>query len=152
MSLGLSFLTRLNNRKEIKHTYACICTHTQENEKGHTEEFIRTANTQEGLREQQEFGLWGPAAQFQTPIQLCHSLAVGPAASHFTAEGLASSSIGWKYKEYLLRGVDVRIKSDLVYGPLCDKSSRNVSTQLLSDQEQGRRVRLEGSWQISEES
>lgn len=37
----------------------------------------------------------------------------------------------------------VKIKSDLVCGSSCDKSSRNVSTGLLSDSEQGRQVGLE---------
>ena len=85
MPLGLSFLIRFNNRREIKHT------HTRMKKKD-TEEQIRTANTQGELRKQLERGLWGSAAQVQTPTPLCHSLTVGPEANCFTAGGLASSS------------------------------------------------------------
>ena len=65
--LGLSALTTVNNR--------------------HTREWRREIhgdqdrNTQGGLRKWLEHGLWGSAAQDQTPTLLCHLLAVGTGAS-----------------------------------------------------------------------
>lgn len=43
-----------------------------------------------------EHGLWGSAAQVQTPTLLCHLLAMGTGASR--ARGSASPSVGMKHR------------------------------------------------------
>lgn len=73
---------------------------------------------------------------------LCHSLALGPGA-RCSKLGAWFPHLRMEIQRVPSCRVAVKIKSNLTCGPLCDKYSTNVSTQLLSDPEQVWWARLE---------